>query len=367
MIKIVFVHSVAKIGGAERVSQMLMAGLNKKEYTCELVCPAMGSLGVWAKEHDIKFTILPVNLLGLSNFLEGLKQVVRWIKFLKSSNIDMIHTADPYCVRAVSIAAKICAVKVIAHYHFPFESDTLRWLMYRFPKPNCAVFCSQNLHLDIGPKIQAISSHIKLITIHNGVDVEKFQPSPQQSKTTINIAIIANLQKRKGHDEFIAMAAILKAKYDNLCFHIIGGDILEEPREDLLKNMVADLDLSHLFTFHGQVSNVLSKINEMDIIVCASHQEAFPIAILEAMAMQKPIVSTNVNGIPEAIIDNESGLLVDPHSPQQLASATSKLIESPSLRSQLAGHARSRVQQNFNSELFIRRFEAMYEALIYGG
>ncbi len=131
-------------------------------------------------------------------------------------------------------------------------------------------------------------------------------------------------------------------------FDIIGGDILEEPREAFLKTMAEELGLEQSLTFHGQVPDVLSRLNKLDIVVCASHQEAFPIAILEAMAMKKPIVSTNVNGIPEAIEDQLSGLLVEPHSPSHLAVAVSTLIQDENKRQTLAINARARVEEHFN-------------------
>ena len=66
-------------------------------------------------------------------------------------------------------------------------------------------------------------------------------------------------------------------------FHIIGGDIMQEPREPLLKQLSKDLNIADKVVFHGQISDVKPILGNLDILVCASYEEAFPVSILEAM------------------------------------------------------------------------------------
>ncbi|MFC4700148.1 glycosyltransferase [Glaciecola siphonariae] len=363
MIKIAFVHSVAKIGGAERVSQMLMQGLGKADFTSALVCPEHGDLISWAQNNNIASFLLPLEQPGLSTALSTLSQTFQWYKFLKAQGIDIIHTADPYCTRAVAIAAKLAGVKLLSHFHFPFTLGQLTWLLRGMPRSDRYVFCSQDLQSDITKHLVTLAPNASCEVIHNGVDVSRFSPSTKKVRESLHVGIVANLQKRKGHDEFIEMAAILVSNYTHLHFHIIGGDILEAPREPYLKQKCTEAGLQSSMTFHGQVPDVLKLLDELDIVVCASHQEAFPIAILEAMAMQKAIVSTRVNGIPEAIVDSESGLLVNAHDPSQLAQAVASLIDDESKRSYLANNARKRVVEHFGLESFVTKFEQTYKSL----
>jgi glycosyltransferase involved in cell wall biosynthesis len=132
----------------------------------------------------------------------------------------------------------------------------------------------------------------------------------------------------------------------------------------MLGFLCCELDIEYHISFHGQVPDVLSRLDRLNIVVCASHQEAFPIAILEAMAMQKPIVSTNVNGIPEAIVHNESGLLVEPHSAEQLAECVSQLLDNPKKQQTLAENARRRVVEHFNLIGFIEKFDRLYKGMV---
>ena len=202
----------------------------------------------------------------------------------------------------------------------------------------------------------------KLEVIHNGVDIDKFKPTIAKNDIP-QIGIVANLQERKGHKEFLEMTALIKDAGVNARFHVIGGDIMQAPREPILKSMASELNISELITFHGQVLDVRALVSELDILVCASYEEAFPVSILEAMAMRKAIVSTNVNGIPEAIVHGSSGLLVNPHSSEELATNVLKLIEGCELRESLAHNARARVQDNFSINAYIEKWTKCYSEL----
>jgi len=360
MINIAIVHSVAKIGGAERVSQMLLSNINPEQFKCHLVCPENGDFELWANENKVSFSKLPIDQPGLTNLISTIRQAIIWNKWLRKNSIHIVHTADPYCTRAVSIGAKLAGVKLLSHFHFPFSFQHLSWLLKRLPKPYISVFCSEDLKQDVGRHLIELVPKMHLTTIHNGVDVERFVPGQKLKRDIIAIGIVANLQKRKGHDDFLDMAYILAEKYKNLHFHIIGGDILEKPREPHLKRKANNLGLTEITTFHGQVPDVLSLIDELDIVVCASHQEAFPIAILEAMAMQKAIVSTDINGIPEAIEHDKTGLLVSAFSPEKLANAIELLLDSTEKREKLAVAARKSVVERFNKLIFISKFEVLY-------
>ncbi len=163
--------------------------------------------------------------------------------------------------------------------------------------------------------------------------------------------------------DFIDMANILSNKGYHLHYHVIGGDILECPREYLLKSYVIENNLDEVFTFHGQVSDVIPFYQMLDLMICASHQEALPVCILEAQASGVPVISTNVNGIPEMISDNVNGFLVDAHSPEQLSAAVIRLLENPNLQQEFTANARTNVEQNFSVQSYLNNFLKAYQSL----
>ena len=196
--------------------------------------------------------------------------------------------------------------------------------------------------------------------MHNGVDIYTFSPNALPNNSVKRIGIVANLQERKGHDDFLHMAKIIKEQGYLVIFDIIGGDILDTPRQPYLEALAAELALTDDVIFHGQVSDVKALVSNLDVYVCASHQEAFPVSILEAMALQKAIVATDVNGIPEALEHEVHGLLVPKQSPAALAAAVIRLLDDEILAAQYAKDARHRVEVNFSLDTYVNHFREIY-------
>jgi glycosyltransferase involved in cell wall biosynthesis len=361
MKRVLFVHSVAEIGGAERMSQVLMEGLDPKLFECLLACPEDGPFLELMRNKGIACHELPATPFDAQHLWRSLKQIWLWAAFLRTQKIDWVHTADPFVTRTILPSIKLAKAKLLTHFHFPFEQNIMRWA-YRRMSPDVAVFCSKELQDSTGVHLDSLSLPTEQFVIHNGVDVSRFQPSPAtntEDAEPINIGIVANLQKRKGHDDFIEMAALLKSKGVNAKYWVIGGDILDEPREAHLKQLVTTHHLTEDFVFTGQVDNVIELVDQLHIYVCASHQEAFPVSILEAMALQKVIVSTDVNGIVEALNDSNA-YLTKPSAPQELAARVEAILTDTPTALQKAAQAREDVVKQFSKEQYLAQFAQIY-------
>ena len=359
MKKILFVHSVGELGGAERMSLSLIENLPKSEFTCFLATPQNGEFVTKAKAAGADCFFYDVIQPSLSSPLKTLKNTLQWRKLLKDLGPDVVHTADLLSTRALSGVAEKLKLPVVFHAHFPFSLEFAKWALRKPPKK--IVFCSADLletHKNI---LNECSSASQLEVIHNGVNTHLFAPSNVKNDRP-KVGIVANLQERKGHKEFLEMVALVNAKGSKAEYHIVGGDIMQTPRAPLLRQLADDLGIGDDVTFHGQIADVRPIVGSLDILVCASYEEAFPVSILEAMAMKKAIVSTNVNGIPEAIQHESSGLLVKPKSSPELADAVLRLLSDTNLRNQLATNAMHRVQNYFSLESYIEKWIACYNA-----
>lgn len=365
---IAYVHAVSKIGGAERVTLDIMRSATCASDALYMVTPEQGPLSDAARACGATAIALKCNQPDLKHPVKTLRNHVEWLRFLRGKRIELIHTGDLFITRTIVPAANLLDIPVICHVHFPMDYPAIRWIFSTQPRNVQFIYCSQELYQSTGTKIANVVPNSRHHVIHNGVDTElyaRFTPTTSLlPKGAINIGVIANLQERKGHLDFIDAANILCRNRDNLHFHIIGGDIFGETREPLLRARVDTLGLQRYFTFHGQVKNVREFLNELDIFVCSSHEEAFPISILEAMSFALPIVSTNVNGIPEALTDSETGLLVPARNPKLLAEAIEKLVQSPNLRSNLSHRAREDVESKFSIDVFARKVAAVYQATL---
>ncbi len=364
MTKVAFVHSVNVLGGAERMSEAIVLGLKDQDFEFALISPSQGSLSSAFGKHGCENLFFDFVQPSFRQPIRTLQAKRQCKQLLQDAGIDILHTGDLICTRSIIKAASDLNIPVICHIHFPLEEAFIAWVFKRFPKPAAFIFCSRELQEGTGTLLKKYCPQTAQYLVHNGVDINLFKPEPRVRKpddTAVHIGIIANLQQRKGHDDFIAMAAEVVKTRQNVHFDIIGGDILQEPREPLLKQRVHDLGLSDYFTFHGQLSDVRAALHQLDIYVCASHQEAFPVSILEAMACQKAIVSTNVNGIPEMLVHQQNALLIEPHRPDQMAQAVLMLLDSPKLAEELSRNAVTEVHQKFALANYTTSICAIYQ------
>lgn len=360
---ILFAHHEGVIGGAERVTLATIEAIGDK-YKTILLSPE----GELQKEASKLGTLVhPINWSqpSLKSPLKTLRNYLNLIMILKKYQPSIVHTGDILALRALYFACRCCLTNIVCHVHFPYSFSFIDWVFKRINHISTFIYCSNELKENLSSKLSSVVSCDHHLTIHNGVDTKKFCPPKNSMSRSIQaIGIIANLQKRKGHDDFIHMAKILVKSNPLLNFHIIGGDILEAPRQGELLKLVKALGLTDKITFHGQVKDVKEKINMLDVVVCASHTEAFPLTILEAMACEKPIVTTNVNGITEAV-DSSTAILVPPHDPEALAEGVQTILNKPEQAMSLAHQARQTVLEKYSSDIYACKVLQLYSNLIY--
>ena len=210
----------------------------------------------------------------------------------------------------------------------------------------------------------------KLALIHNGVELpppvtagerERIRSELCIGRDTLVIVIVANLLHYKGYQDLLeALSLIRKQLPDPWLLLAVGRD--GGIATQLAKTAKA-LGIDGNITWLGEQPAVERLLNCCDIFVLPSHQEGFSNALLEAMAAGVPAIATAVGGNIDAIIDEETGLLVNPKDPARLADAILRLAKDELLRRRLADAARDRVYQHFSLESCIDRYEKLYGAM----
>ncbi|PGK22467.1 glycosyltransferase [Priestia megaterium] len=180
-------------------------------------------------------------------------------------------------------------------------------------------------------------------TIYNGVDVKQFAFKQLRSNETFNIGILARLSKEKNHELFLKIANELK-DVDNAMFYIAG----DGPEREYVERMVYELNLSNKVKLLGNLSNPYEFICNMDLLLLTSLREVFPMVILEAMATGTTIVSVDVGGIKEAVLNYETGMLIPDHSEKDFAEMVKLLQNDKDLRLNLGKRARIKVEESFS-------------------
>ena len=211
----------------------------------------------------------------------------------------------------------------------------------------------------------------KCWVIPNGLDFQRFQAlaglaETESFRSNINsevhpiITCVANLRPVKGH--IYLLRALNKLHEYGKEFHclILGVG----PELTRLQKFTGEHDLSEQVTFMGYRSDIPAVLASSDVFVLSSLAEGMPVSILEAMAAGLPIVATAVGGIPEVIIDGETGFLVPPKNAGALASKLIELLENDVLSRHVGQQAQVRLQAKFTIERMTSAYEDLYSKLV---
>jgi glycosyltransferase involved in cell wall biosynthesis len=214
----------------------------------------------------------------------------------------------------------------------------------------------------------------KVHTIYNGADSERYNPE-RYSQATYNklrselgigadekvVSLMARLYASKGQQYLIAAAAAVLKKCPNTKFLLVGdGD-----HEERFRKQVAEDGLENAFIFTGYRQDIPELIYISDIVVRPSDMEGFPINMLEAMLMKRPVIATAVAGVPEMIIQGENGFMIEPGDVEKLAFYISTILLDEALREKMGNKGRNIVLEKFTLQSMIDKVETLYLSLQY--
>jgi glycosyltransferase involved in cell wall biosynthesis len=202
--------------------------------------------------------------------------------------------------------------------------------------------------------------------IYNGVDLSRYDE--QEPCCTLPeeygfepgsklVGVVARLEPEKGHPTMLeAWPAVLRAVPDAYLLFIGEGS-----RREALEAQARELRIAHRVVFTGRRDDVPAVTAALDVAVLPSYREAQGLSILEAMALSRPVVASNVGGIPEMIEDGVSGVLVPPHDAEALATAVSRLLLDHPYADTLGRAGHDLVHDRFCIELMVSAIQSIYD------
>lgn len=199
--------------------------------------------------------------------------------------------------------------------------------------------------------------------IFNGADPDRYSPGQPPASTRPVVCTIGLIYPLKGQLDLIAAAALVRDRIPDVEFRLYGA-ASDKEYYDACRQSVADKRLERTVVFAGQTTTPWTAFREADVVAMASVSEAFPYSIIEAMLTGAAVVATDVGGVREAIAD--TGVIVPPRQPQELADAIVALLRHPEQRRQLGTAARSRALQYFTEQKFATSYRAAYQDLLSG-
>jgi glycosyltransferase involved in cell wall biosynthesis len=209
-------------------------------------------------------------------------------------------------------------------------------------------------------------SSVPVSLVHNGVDLARYDRTEACCTLAEDyglapgaqiVGVVGRLEPEKGHPTLIdAWPRVLRTVPD-ACLLIVG----EGSRREALEHQVAELGIGSRVIFTGRRDDVPAVTAALDVAVLPSYREAQGLTILEAMALSRPVVASNVGGIPEMVEDGRTGLLVPPHEPEALAAAITRLLVDHPLADMLARAGHDLVHERFCLEMMVRSIEDLYD------
>jgi glycosyltransferase involved in cell wall biosynthesis len=164
----------------------------------------------------------------------------------------------------------------------------------------------------------------------------------------------------KGLEYLLNAAAALRREFPGLRVEIAGSG----PQRAKLEQMVEQMELKGHVEFLGWVHELSSVLPRWDIFVMPSLEEGFGISALDAMAAGLPVVASSVGGVPELVVDGETGWLVPPGDAEALASRLRLLLCNPELRISVGAAAHAHVRDHFNAAQMTGNFARLYDELL---
>jgi glycosyltransferase involved in cell wall biosynthesis len=318
-------------------------------------------IGLTSYNHDnYKHTNIQIHIVDLTgvtktnegsfnklNYLKALPFIKRKIKEIKP-DILHAHYASSYGLLGALCGFHPYIISVWGSdiFEFPNISPIHKQLIkFNFRKADILLSTSKIMAKETS---KYTNKNIQVTPF--GIDLGFFKPQKDNDlldQNEIVIGTIKNLETIYGIEYLIKAFAILKNKYSSfqLKLLIVGGGSLEEE----LKKICIDLQIEKSVTFRGKIEHkeILQYHNMIDIFVALSLSESFGVAILESQACEKPVVVSNVGGLPEVIEENITGFIVPPKNAELAANAIEKLILDKELRTKMGKAGRERVMKHY--------------------
>ena len=294
--------------------------------------------------------------------------VIRLYRLLRRERPHVLHTHGWATLCEGLVAARLARVPIVVHgEHGTLETRPRNLLLQRIVWGRVDQVLSVSTRL-ADKMAQTVGFPLaKIHTIRNGVDLDRFTPALRTEARAeiearpgaIRIVIVGRLLQVKDHRTFLEALRILCDEGIDVAAFIVGDGPLAQD----LRSRVAALNLESAVTFLGNRVDVQRVLAACDIAVSSSTSEGLSNTVLEAMATGIPVVATNVGGTGELVVHGETGLLVPPGSPADLAAALAPLARDPERREALGAAGRLRAETDFSSAGMVEKYEELYLSL----
>jgi len=329
------------------------------------------------EECGINYIFIP-ELARDINPINDLKTLFKIYKFSVKEKFDIVHTHTSKAGLLGRLAAKIAGIPIILHtphgHVFFGYFGPLKTKIFIFFEKLASRITDKIVSLTNREKedylAYKIANEDKLVVIYSGVELNKYKELPfnenQNFKKELGIpensllvGTVGRLVPVKGPEFLIKAAKHIISKYPDTFFIFTGDGHL---RQDLEKQAL-ELGIENNIIFLGWRDDAAKILSVYDVFVLPSLNEGMGRVLVEAMALGKPIVASDIGGIPDLVTHGENGFLVPPKNPKELAKYIQILIEDKEKRDKM-GLAGKKMAMNFRAENMVEKIAKLYEELL---
>jgi len=367
-VRLAFVIKSMEVGGSQTHLVQVLKLLDRDCFAPELYC--LSGEGVLLE--NVRALGVPIHTPGAGRRFRGIDLPARVRALTAAFRQQRPHLVHTYLLRANlvgSISARLAGVPAVmvskrgCHWRKGFELVTARIgnaLANRILVNAEAV--RDFVHGNEGCALN------DMVVIPSGVDTDRFRPlAGDDYKRRLGlpesrriVGIVTRMRVRKGVEEFIRAMADVRRTHPEAHGVIVGEVELDE----FLQGLVRELQLQDHLTLLGRRSDMPEVYSAFDLFVLSSHDEGMSNAILEAMAMEKPVVATDVGGTGEVVRHEQSGYLVPAKEVPPLAAAIAAVLADPSRAAAMGRLGRQIVENGFSARSMVRSMERVYFDLL---
>ncbi|PRA14443.1 MULTISPECIES: glycosyltransferase family 4 protein [Pseudomonas] len=348
------------IGGASVHLLDLANGVQEAGHEVAIVVGGHGIFIEKARERGLR-CFSAVHLVRPLSVISDFRFYVEFRRIVLEWKPDLIHAHSSKAGIVGRLVAKTLSIPCVFTAHgwaFTEGVATSRRILYRCIERLVANFTSKIITVSDYDRSLALRSGVGaedlIVTIHNGMPSVTEEASVTGPSKVTRLIMVARFDAPKDH-VFLVRALASLPRSDWAMEFVGDGPTMPE-----VKNLVSELGLEDRFYFAGACSDVSERLSKSDVFCLISNWEGLPLTVLEAMRTGLPVIASRVGGVPEAVAQQETGILVDKHDHDGLVSALSTLIGSRDLRSKMGGMGRTRFLSNFTFELMLQRTISVY-------
>ena len=355
--RIVHINSESTWGGGEAQTCHLICGLQSRGIENTLIAPPGSQIARRIAEEGVR--VVEQSMHGEWD----VAAIVRLTRILRNLHPDVLQLHTSHAHALGLLAGRLAGIEhIVATRRMDLAiKGPLAALKYRRIDRVVAISeIVQSMLLAAGVPQDRIT------LIYSAVDCPEHYPQGDlrahlglDSETPV-IGTAATLTRRKGHQYLFDAVRTLKERFPRVRLLVAG----EGPQESELRDLAARLGLDKEIIFLGFRRDIPQLLNTLDVFVLASLKEGLGVALLEAACAGRPIVATNVGGIPEIIKDRQTGLLVPPADSRALAEKLTYLIEHPEQARNLGSNASAFVRDRFSVKTMVESYIRLYQALV---